>query len=37
MDGKILVLNEHLSFKNKSDRELLIHIAEMIVGDKDEK
>ena len=37
MDGKILVLNDHLSFKNKSDRELLIKIAEILVGDKNEE
>ena len=34
MEGKILVLNDHLSFKNKSDRELLIKIANRIVGDE---
>ena len=37
MDGKILVLNEHLSFKNKTDRELLIKIAERMVGDSSEE
>ena len=37
MDGKILVLNNQLSFKNNSDRELLIKIAEVMVGEKDEK
>ena len=33
MEGKILVLNDHLSFNNKNDRELLIKIAETIVGE----
>ncbi len=37
MDGKILVLNNHLSFKNKKDRDLLINIANKMVGDVDEK
>lgn len=37
MDGKILVLNENLSFKNKSDRELLINIANRMVGENNEK
>ena len=37
MEGKILVLNNHLSFKNSKDRELLIKIAERIVGDDNEK
>ena len=37
MEGKILVLNDHLSFKNKSDRELLISIATRMVGDSVEK
>ena len=37
MDGKILVLNENLSFKNKSDRELLINIASRMVGEHREK
>ena len=37
MEGSILVLNNHLSFKNNSDRELLIKIAEVMVGDKNEK
>lgn len=37
MEGKILVLNKKLSFKNKSDYELLVKIAENIVGDKNEK
>lgn len=37
MDGKILVLNENLSFKNKKDRDLLIHIAEKMVGETYEK
>ena len=37
MDGKILVLNENLSIKNKKDRDLLIHIAEKMVGETYEK
>ena len=37
MDGKILVLNNHLSFNNKADRELLIRIAEIMAGDGNEK
>ena len=37
MEGKILVLNNHLSFKNKSDSELLIRIAKDMVGDINEK
>ena len=37
MEGKILVLNKKLSFKNKSDYELLVKIAENIVGDANEK
>ena len=37
MEGKILVLNENLSFKNKADQELLIRIAKLMVGDLDEK
>jgi len=37
MDGKILVLNNHLSFNNKGDRELLIRIAEIMAGDGNEK
>ncbi len=37
MEGKILVLNDHLTFKNKSDRELLINIASKMVGETDEK
>lgn len=37
MDGKILVLNNKLSFKNDSDRELLIKISKIIVGDNNEK
>lgn len=36
MEGEILVLNDHLSFKNNSDRELLIKIAKDLIGDKDE-
>ena len=34
MEGKILVLNNKLSFKNKSDRELLIKIANDMAGEK---
>ena len=37
MDGKILVLNNQLSFSNKSDRELLIKLAQDMVGEKNEK
>lgn len=37
MDGKILVLNNNLSFKNKSDQDLLIRIAKLMVGDLNEK
>ena len=37
MDGKILVLNNNLKFKNKSDRDLLINIAEKVIGDDDEE
>ncbi len=37
MEGEILVLNNHLSFKNKSDRELLINIANKMVGEQNEK
>ena len=37
MDGEILVLNNNLSFKNKSDRELLINIANRMVGETCEK
>ena len=37
MDGKILVLNDNLKFKNKSDRDLLINIAEKVIGDDDEE
>ena len=37
MDGKILVLNNNLAFKNKGDSELLIKIAKDMVGDINEK
>ena len=37
MEGMILVLNKNLSFKNKGDQQLLIKIAETIVGDSDGK
>ena len=37
MEGKILVLNNNLKFNNKSDRELLIRIANDLVGEKNEK
>ena len=37
MEGAILVLNSHLSFKNKSDRDLLVNIANKLVGEEDEK
>lgn len=37
MEGKILVLNNHLTFKNNKDRELLINIANKMVGEQDEK
>ena len=37
MEGKILVLNNKLSFKYKSDRDLLIKIAMDLIGEEDEK
>ena len=37
MEGKILVLNDKLSFKSNQDRELLIKIAQVLVGDDNEK
>lgn len=37
MDGKIPVLNDNLSFKNKRDRELLINIANSLVGEDNEE
>ena len=37
MDGKILVLNDKLSFKNNKDRDLLIKMAKDFVGDINEK
>ena len=37
MDGKIPVLNKNLSFKSKSDSELLINIANSLVGEIDEE
>ena len=37
MDGKILVLNNKLSFKNDKDRTLLIKIANNLMGDENEK
>ena len=37
MDGKILVLNGNLKFNNKSDQELIIKIANDLVGDTDAK
>lgn len=37
MEGEILVLNNKLSFKNNSDRELLIKIAQTMVGDDNEE
>lgn len=37
MEGSILVLNKNLSFKNKSDSELLIKIANDMVGEDNEK
>ena len=37
MEGKVLVLNENLAFKNNSDRELLINLASKMVGDSNEK
>ena len=37
MEGKILVLNGNLKFNNKSDQELLIRIANDMVGDFNEK
>lgn len=38
MDGKILVLNNKLSFKNNNDRDLLIKIGMSLIGDdNDEK
>ena len=37
MEGKILVLNNKLAFKNKSDKELLIKIANDMVGDNNGK
>ena len=36
MDGKILVLNDKLSFNNNKDRELLIKIAKDMVGEDNE-
>ena len=37
MEGKILVLNDHLSFRSNKDKELLINIASKMVGDIDEE
>ena len=37
MEGHILVLNKNLKFNNKSDQELLIRIANDLVGEKNEK
>lgn len=37
MDGKILVLNGNLKFNNKSDQDLIIKIANDLVGDTDAK
>ena len=37
VDGKVLVLNKNLSFKNKNDSDLLIKIARDMVGDNNEK
>lgn len=37
MEGKILVLNEKLSFKSESDRELMIKMAKDFIGDDSEK
>ena len=37
MEGEILLLNKKLSFKDGKDRELLIKMAEALVGDEDEK
>lgn len=37
MEGEILVLNKNLSFKNNSDRELLIKLAENLVGGNNEE
>ena len=37
MEGKILVLNNKLTFKSDSDRELLIKMAKDFIGDNDEK
>ena len=36
MDGKILVLNNNLKFSNKADQELIIKIANDLVGETDE-
>lgn len=36
MEGEILVLNKNLSFKNNRDRELLIKMANFLVGDENE-
>ena len=37
MEGKVLVLNDNLSFRNKSDSDLLIKIAKIMVGEEDGK
>ena len=37
MDGKILILNNKLSFDKDSDRDLMIKIANRLVGDDNEK
>ncbi len=37
MEGKILVLNDKLSFKNPKDRELLMKMAKDFVGDMNEE
>ena len=37
MEGKILVLNSELAFKNERDRDLLIKMAKDFTGEKNEK
>ena len=37
MEGKILVLNSELAFKNERDRDLLIKMAKDFIGEKNEK
>jgi len=37
MDGKILVLNNKLSFNHQKDKDLMISIAKKLSEDKDEE